>query len=52
MCLSCGLGDEAGTRSSFLEILNSRWLSDIQVEISLEFEEAQTGDINLGLVST
>lgn len=32
--------------------LNSRWLVDIQTEISLESEVVQTGDINLGLVST
>lgn len=41
-----------GTRVSFLGTLTSRWLVDIQAEISLESEVVQTGDINLGLVST
>lgn len=47
-----GVGSGTGTRSSFLEILNSRSLLDIQEAISLESGMVQTGDINLGLVST
>lgn len=44
MCVChVGLGGGAGTRSSFWEILNLRWLLLVQVEISLESEVVQTG---------